>query len=194
MRRRHFCTAAIAGLAFAQPSSASGVLARMPQAQRAGSTRLTFWGFEIYDATLWVAPGFLADTRATAAFALELVYLRNFEGKAIAERSLAEMRRQEAVADATAQAWLARMQAAFPNIAKGDTLIGFHHGAGRVSFTHNGRTTTEFSDAAFAQRFFDIWLGPKSSEPAMRDKLLAPLQAKAAGKAASAVRAPELPS
>jgi len=64
------------------------VAAEMPGAQWAGSARLRFFGFDVYDSRLWVAPGFKAAQFDQHGLALELSYLRALSGRDIAERSL----------------------------------------------------------------------------------------------------------
>jgi hypothetical protein len=39
-------------------------------------------------------------------------------------------------------------------------------------FFHNGNPRGEVRDAEFTRRFFGIWLGEATSEPALRDSLL----------------------
>ena len=48
----------------------------LPQSRLVGKSRLTFFGFQVYDARLWRVPGFKADNFASQPFALELAYLR----------------------------------------------------------------------------------------------------------------------
>ncbi len=151
----------------------------LPEAQRAGATRLTFWGFEIYDAALWVAPGFRAEAWERSAFALELRYLRSFEGEAIARRSLDEMRRAGPLSPAQAAEWLRIMQSIFPDVKMGDRIVGVYEPDSGARFFHNGAPRGQLRDATFAERFFAIWLGPKTSEPAMRAALLAPVSSAA---------------
>lgn len=138
----------------------------------AGQARLSVWGFEVYDARLWVEPAFRATDFAAAEFVLELSYLRSFEGQAIAKRSLDEMRRQGEIPPAQAAAWLQAMTRLFPDVRKGDRITGIHR-AGRARFFHNGKLLGEMDDATFSRRFFGIWLAPETSEPGMRSALLA---------------------
>ena len=65
----------------------------LPSATLAGSSKLTYWGFDVYNASLWVTPGFKATEYERHAFALELSYLRDFSSEDITRRSLDEMRR-----------------------------------------------------------------------------------------------------
>nr|WP_315232288.1 chalcone isomerase family protein [uncultured Albidiferax sp.] len=146
----------------------------MPQASLSGSTRLKVWGFDIYDAHLWVAPGFQAARYADTPFALELRYLRDFSRADIARRSLAEMRRSAPMSDAQAQAWQQQLASAFPDVKKGDRILGIYLPQTRTArFLTNGQPTGEVSDGDFARLFFGIWLSPDTSEPAMRKQLLA---------------------
>lgn len=150
------------------------VAAAVPQASLSGSTRLKVWGFDIYDAQLWVAPGFQAARYADTPFALELLYLRDFSRGDIARRSLAEMRRSADISDAQAQAWQHKLEAAFPDVKKGDRILGIYLPQTRTArFVTNGRPTGEVSDGDFARLFFGIWLSPQTSEPAMRNALVA---------------------
>lgn len=144
----------------------------LPQARLQGQGLYRHFGFRIYRARLWTQPGFQPGTYVQHPFALELIYARSLDGSAIAERSLAEMQRAAPVQDAQAQAWLAFMRRAFPDVAEGDRLSGLHQPLGTTRFLHNGRPTAELQDADFARRFFGIWLAPQTSAPALRRELL----------------------
>ena len=144
----------------------------LPQAQRLGQTRLTVWGFRIYDAQLWAAPGFDADRYASQPLALELAYLRAFDAADIAERSIKEMRRSAAISDAQARQWRREMQRVFPDVKAGDRIMGVHRPGVGASFWVNGQAGGEILDTEFSKLFFGIWLSPKTSEPAMRTALL----------------------
>ncbi|RYY97067.1 MAG: hypothetical protein EOO24_20300 [Comamonadaceae bacterium] len=163
----------------AQPAAAEpapALRAALPDARPAGAIRFTSWGFDIYDASLWVAPGFRVERWSQKPLALELHYLRAFDGEDIARRSLDEMRRGAPVADAQAAQWLRAMRSAFPNVKKGDRLLGVYDPDTGARFFHNGTPTASVPDAQFAQRFFAIWLAPQTSEPAMREALIAPVK------------------
>ncbi len=138
----------------------------------AGRTRLSVWGFKVYDAQLWVGAGFRKQMPTAGAFVVDLTYLRDLNGADIARRSVTEMQRQGDIEPAQEAAWLAFMQKTFPNVKANDRLLGIHQGAGATRFVLNGKDIGRINDANFAQRFFGIWLSPQSSEPEMRDALL----------------------
>jgi len=134
--------------------------------------RFRVWGFEVYDASLWTTPSFAPAQAEGQLLALELRYLRDFAAKDIAERSLKEMRRAAAVTAEQESRWLAEMLRVFPDVRKGDRLLGLQRPGEAAVFWLNGRLRGEIRDAEFARRFFGIWLSPQTSEPALRRALL----------------------
>ncbi len=142
-------------------------------ARSAGSARMRFFGFDVYDARLWVLDDFRASRFAQHALMLELAYLRGLKGRSIAERSLEEMRRGAAITPAQAQRWLAAMQDAFPDVNAGDRITGRHSPGEGARFWLNGQPRAFVADPEFSRLFFGIWLAPSTSEPQLRSALLA---------------------
>jgi Chalcone isomerase-like len=164
------CAAAAFGSAPTPPSEA---LRYMPGAQLGGTARLSFMGFGIYQASLWVGPDFRQGNYAAHEFCLELSYLRGFSSEAIAHRSIEEMRRIGSFTPEQAAQWQALLQASFPDVKKGDRIMGMNQpGKGLLMYT-NGVRTGEIADPELARLFFGIWLAPSTSEPKMRLGLLA---------------------
>ena len=151
------------------------VQAELPQASLSGQATMTVWGFQVYQAALWVAPDFVDTRYAQSSFALELTYLRDFKGADIAKRSIAEMRRQTTLSADLQARWEASMQAIFPDVQAGDRITGLHHPGRGAKFWRNGQLLGEIGDGQFAKLFFGIWLSPQTSEPALRRALLSPL-------------------
>jgi hypothetical protein len=145
----------------------------LPQAVPAGSGRLTFWGFAVYDAQLWVTPGLPAlDVRQPAAGA----------GAELPARLQGRRRRAPLAAGdaagrphraAAAQRWEDELRSVLPDMQPGDRILGVHRPGAGAEFFVNGRRIGLLADPEFARRFFAIWLGPATSEPALRDALLA---------------------
>lgn len=178
--------ATLAGLASALAASPPGALsqptpptpwpevaANLPGGIFSGSARLRFWGFDVYDAQLWVDSGFRTSRYGAHPLALSLTYLRNLRGSAIAERSIAEMRRQGSIPDALENQWREAMARLFPNVGAGDRLTGLWHPGEGVRFWLNAVALGGIPDDVFAGRFFGIWLSEATSEPDMRRALLA---------------------
>ncbi len=138
-----------------------------------GRGRLTYWGFEVYEAALWAPRGSRATSFASQPFVLELTYLRNFSGDDISRVSLKEMRRHGDITAAQGERWQAQLAAALPDVRRGDRLAGVYRPGQGATFFHNGRLAGEVADPQFARLFFAIWLGEATSAPDLRQALLA---------------------
>lgn len=160
------------GMAHANITPPAQVAAVLPDAKWAGSSRMRFLGFDVYDATLFISPTFRSATYERHPLVLELTYLRSLSGKAIAERSLQEMRRAATVQPEQEQRWLAAMQEAFPDVRAGDRITGLHRPGQGAQFWLNGQVRATIADPEFSRLFFGIWLSISTSEPALRASLL----------------------
>ena len=151
---------------------AAEVKAELPEARALGAARMRFLGMDIYDARLF-APALKRNDYTATPFALEVQYLRGFDGTSIAERSLKEMRRVGNISPEKEKSWLDAMRNAFPNVKSGDRITGFHKPGVGTRFFVNGVARTAIDDPEFSRFFFGIWLSPNTSEPKMRAELLA---------------------
>ncbi len=151
------------------------LVAEMNDARFAGQAKLSVLGFQIYDARLWVAPGFKSKAFSEHGFGLELAYLRNVSGEDIATRSLDEMRRFATLSTEQEKEWLRQMREVFPSVQKGDRLVGINRPGIGTTFHFNGKLQGEIRDPEFARLFFGIWLFETTAKPAIRKDLLAKL-------------------
>ena len=185
-RRRVLGGLVLTPLAFPGVARANTPLATPPELQAhwpdgtlprlQGQGRLRFLGLSIYDIRLW-SP---ADQRVSPEawpgqrLALEIIYRRALVGRLIAERSIKEMQRAGPLDATASERWLRDMTDWFPDVADGDRITGLHAPGtdAPARFFHNGQARGTTDDAAFARRFFGIWLDEKTSEPALREQLL----------------------
>ncbi len=154
------------------------VVRALPGARLSGSAELRWWGLDIYRAWLWVGPSGLDTNRLGAqAFALELRYARSLRGRDIADKSAELIERLGLGSAEQRRAWHASMRDMFPDVHAGDTLVGLYvpdaRGGARTRFVFDGRDIGDIEGRDFAQAFFSIWLSPRTSEPALRQALLA---------------------
>ena len=73
-------------------------------------------------------------------------------------------------------AWGESLTAIFPDVTAGTRLTGFSDFQGYTQFFHNEEAVGAIQDAEFTRRFFAIWLGEDTSEPGLRQQLLAGMQ------------------
>lgn len=128
-----------------------------------GSGELRWFGLKLYRASLW------QDASGTRV--LDIQYARGFSRGQLVEASVSEMRRLGADESALAR-WSEEMTRVFPDVEAGDRLIGVHRpGAGAIFYTTDG-LAGEILDPGFAERFFAIWLDPRTRNPELRAELL----------------------
>ncbi|MEY4585522.1 MAG: hypothetical protein RJB10_2019 [Pseudomonadota bacterium] len=83
----------------AETALPSELASTLPSVELVGKGKLTFFGLEVYESSLWATPSFKGLAFENHNFALELHYLRNFTAIDIAKRSIEEMQRIEPVSD-----------------------------------------------------------------------------------------------
>ncbi|WP_209003538.1 chalcone isomerase family protein [Labrenzia sp. CE80] len=141
----------------------------VPAASLVGAGRLTFLGFRIFDAKLYAPSGTYDPSKP---FALKLTYLRSFKGEAIARRTEKEMLRQGMPKGAALNGWTRDMARIFPDVGPGQSIIGVRDNKGHTLFYSGGRRIGSIKDKTFTKRFFSIWLGSNTNDPALRSRLI----------------------
>jgi len=137
-----------------------------------GQGKYSFWGLDIYQARLWTeSNGLQPENWQQSRFALELTYLRDVEGKAIAKSSIGEISKQYNVTKVKAASWQNVLENLFPNVKKMQTLTGLYTPQDGAKFFHDNRPIGEIKDAELTKSFFDIWFSSKTSAPELRSKL-----------------------
>lgn len=165
--------ASVGGFAQASQSLPSIVTDDLPDTRtltRRSEATLRFLGIKVYDIRLWTPN---RPYQPDQLFALELTYDLSFKGADIARRSADEMRKVGYSDDAKLTRWTDTMLRIFPDVAKGDALIGVSVPGKEVRFYSRTRSVASVPDPEFARAFFEIWLSERTSEPRLRERLLA---------------------
>jgi hypothetical protein len=153
------------------PSPASLIIppSILPSPKIVGQGQLKVLVFHIFEATLFAPEGrFSFDD----PFALQLKYLRNFAGRDITSYTLREIRKQGFTDEKRMQKWGAEMNSIFPDVQAGMRLTGVRDSSLRTLFYLDGREIGAIKTTDFTPLFFNIWLGPKTSQPRLRQQLL----------------------
>ena len=145
------------------------VVQDLPGMSVRGEGVMRFFGLKVYDVRLWTAMKPFNDSEP---FALELVYNMNFKGRDIADKSVELMRELGYRDETKLKRWGEEMAKIFPDIRKGDALIGVSSPGKEARFYTRDKFIAAVADGEFAKAFFDIWLSEKTSEPGVRSKLL----------------------
>lgn len=139
----------------------------------AGFGQMRFLGLSIYDVRLWVGSEFDAHAFASYPFALELTYHRAFTSQAIAQRSIQEIERQGEVSPELLRQWTVRLTQWLPDVKAGDVLTGLYLPGQGMQLWRGDEAIGAIDDPELARYFFGIWLSPQTSEPNLRNALLA---------------------
>lgn len=156
--------------AFALPAVVTTEVPEAKALTQRGAAVLRFFGKKVYDIRLWTEA---KPHSYTEPFALELVYDLGLKGTEIAKRSVDEMRKVGYTDEEKLKRWGETMTKIFPDVKKGDTLVGVSIPGKEVRFYSQSKLIATVPDAEFGKAFFDIWLSEKTSEPKLRRKLLA---------------------
>lgn len=142
----------------------------VPNAEKVGQGRMTYMFWDVYDAALYAPQGSWSTDNP---YALKLSYLRNLDGKKIADRSAEEIRKQGFSDEVKLATWHAQMRKIFPDVTVGSSLTGVYTKNGDTVFYQNGTKIGAVKDPEFSAAFFGIWLNEKTSAPDLREQLLA---------------------
>lgn len=144
-------------------------LAHVPRALKVGEGRLRYLFWDVYDAALYAPRGVWSNK---PPFALRLSYLRPIAGVAIAERSVREMHDQGFNDAVMLDIWHQKMRDIFPDVDEGVSLTGIYTLQGSTIFYKDMLEIGRVPDPEFGRAFFAIWLGERTSFPALRRQLL----------------------
>lgn len=134
-----------------------------------GEGTLHFMLLHVYDTSLWT------DAKTFSyehPFALSITYRMNFSKEELTDRSLKEIKHAHNLPDETLARYKKIFLEIYPNVKKGDRITAVYTAKKEVELYHNGALYGTAKDKEFVIPFFDIWLGEKTSELKLRNKLL----------------------
>ncbi len=135
--------------------------------QTVGRGEMRWLFFPLYEASLMTPSG---DYRAgQRPLALSLRYHRNIAADDLVTATLKEWQRLEV---SYPRAWVAQLQALWPDVQRGSRLTLYVTEQGHSRFYHNRMLLGEVVEPGFAPAFLSIWLSPKTREPRLRQRLL----------------------
>jgi len=134
-----------------------------------GQATLRFLGFEVYQASLWVAD---EHAPTTSTYALELRYARRFRSGDLVQASVREFERLGLGNADQRRRWQAEMAAIFPDVRDGDRIVGVYLPGRETRFYSDAGLLGVVADAEFGRAFFAIWLDPRTRDPSLRARLL----------------------
>lgn len=133
-----------------------------------GSGQLRWFGFLIYEATLWAPEG---DFRpGERPYALAIDYRRHISGSKLTQTTIDEFQRF-GISSERIHRWEKHLMQLFPDVEPGDQIIGVAGEEGITTFYFNQQAVGQMDDPDFTSAFFAIWLSENSRTPALRASL-----------------------
>lgn len=165
----------VALLATSAPAQAAGfekppeLNGKISSAAPLGTASLNKMFLHVYDIALWTDKAGLPQD---APYAIEIRYDMHFTVPELVDRSISEMERSGKMTPEEKEKFRKALTARFAEVHPGDVITALYQPKTGGSFYYNGKRQGGTMPAADMQRFLAIWIGPDTSEPAVRDKLL----------------------
>ena len=134
-----------------------------------GQAEMRWLMFPLYRVTLKTPDGQYQESRFPQL--LDIVYLRNIDKQDLLTATDREWSRL-GVAEKQRKEWIRQLGNLWPSIKRGDRLAFQVNPQGDNFFLYNGKKLGGIADKQFGKSFLDIWLSPKTSQPAIRQRLL----------------------
>jgi hypothetical protein len=158
----------LCGIASAQPLAGAGQV--LPDLKPLGKGEMRWFGFKLYDASLWASGGSYSPD---GGFALSIRYARSFDGERLAGASIDEIKRLGQRDKSKLARWKDTLTRVFPDVKEGDVITGVKMLDGSARFFHQGAELPAIEDKELSDAFFAIWLDARTREPGLRARLLA---------------------
>ncbi|NJD33080.1 MAG: hypothetical protein FIB04_14475 [Gammaproteobacteria bacterium] len=175
------------GVMAAGAAAASGLPMAMPdrtELRQVGAGRLSWLGFDIYQASLWTDTGRYDGPGSGQTVALSLWYARRFSREELLDITDEAWRRLGRAPDERRN-WLALLRPLWSDVAPGHNLTAVVAPAGATRFYDHERYLGHIDDPHFGPAFLSIWLDSRSVVRDLRVALLGetPVTGPAAGTA-----------
>lgn len=146
------------------------VIERIGPVKLVGQARYTYWFWNVYDIALYAPNG---RYQPNQPFALTIEYLRDFTGKSISDETIKQIQRQNnPPSDAVLEQWREQMNKIFPDVSRGDWIVGVSDGNNAYFYNKQGALLGTVEGKQFVQFFFDIWLGSNTLSQRLTHTLL----------------------
>jgi hypothetical protein len=145
------------------------VLSQAPGMHPFGKGRHSWWGIQMYDATLWIV-----GPRWSAAqpHALDIEPNRAVPSDTLVSNAIAEMRTLKVGDERRLKAWQAEMKQVIPDVRQGDQVVIFCSDANHTFVYLNDKSTGKVDDPSFCPALMSVWLHPQTKHQSMRKSLL----------------------
>ncbi|WP_455223030.1 chalcone isomerase family protein [Kaarinaea lacus] len=140
--------------------------------QQVGTGTIRWFGFTIYDASLWTANGSFINLKDSLPVALHIIYRKNIKSTALAERTAEEWEQLNIYSPSERKQWKQQLATIWPTVKPGDSITTLVTYDKRTHFYYNNELIYSIDDPEFGIALLSIWLHPNTSQPELRSKLI----------------------
>jgi hypothetical protein len=140
--------------------------------QQVGFGSISWFGFSIYDASLWTNDGTFEDIDQSLPIALHIIYQREITSDALADRTAEEWEQLNIFSPSQRQVWQRRMTAMWPSVEPGDSITTLVTRDRKTHFYYNEKFIGVIEDESFGSSLLSIWLDANTSQPGLRQQLI----------------------
>lgn len=145
------------------------VLSQAPGMRPLGKGRHTWWGIQMYDATLWIVG---PQWSAAQPHALDLEPGRVVSADTLVKQAIGEMRDLRVGDESKLRTWQAELKKVIPDVRPGDQVVIFCSDANRTLVYLNNSSNGEVDDPSFCPAIMSVWLHPQTKHQGVRKSLL----------------------
>ena len=140
--------------------------------RQVGSGELLYFGFSIYDASLWTPEGRFDGFVEGRPVALSLWYKRGFSRDELVDITVRAWRKLGSVSPQQQQDWTAELSGIWNDVTAGDNMTTVVLPGRETLFYDQRGRVGRIDDPRFGPAFLNIWLGPQSVVGDLRAELL----------------------
>ena len=137
-----------------------------------GSGELRKFFIKVYDAKLATPSGRYIDNRSLCLSINYAVAISDDQFLSATSRQFSHL----GVSDVQKTAWLEVLKPLMPSVVKGDQIVLYVDQDGEGSLYHNRVKTGTLASTQLTNNFANIWLGPNSTEPRLRQALVSRIE------------------
>jgi len=159
----------LATVAFgAEPTLPQSLTRAVMDVRPVGAGTLRWFGFDIYDATLWTPNGAF-DGAFDAPVAFTLAYRRSFSRERLIGITRSAWEELALASPEQRERWGHALQTIWVDVHKGSELTTVVMPRAETRFYDNDRLLGRIDDAAFGPAFLRIWLDARVADTALGD-------------------------
>ena len=145
------------------------VISQAPGMHPLGKGRHSWWGIQMYDATLWIVG---PQWSAAGTQALDLEPSRVVAADTLVKNAISQMRDFKVGDESKLKTWQAEMNKVIPDVRPGAQIVIFCPDTNRTLVYLNDSSTGDVHDPSFCPAIMSVWLHPQTKHQAMRKSLL----------------------